>query len=68
MTVNSVTRTGPTTVTINVSTVGATPGLKTISVVNPDAQGATSGAILRVTPGPLRGDRMRPLPGALASR
>ena len=44
VTVNSVTRTGPTTVTINVSTVGATPGLKTISVINPDAQGATSGA------------------------
>ena len=52
VTVNSVTRTGPTTVTINVSTVGATPGLKTISVINPDAQGASSGAILRVTPGP----------------
>ena len=53
VTVNSVTRTGPTTVTINVSTVGATPGLKAISVINPDAQGASSGAILRVNPGPL---------------
>jgi hypothetical protein len=52
VTVNSVTRTGPTTATINVSTVGATPGLTTIAIVNPDAQGATSGAILRVTPGP----------------
>ena len=52
MTVNSVTRTGPTTATINVSTVNATPGLKAITVVNPDGQSATSGAILRVTPGP----------------
>jgi Bacterial Ig domain len=51
VTVNSVTRTGPTTATINVSTVGAAPGLKTITIVNPDAQGASSGAILRVSPG-----------------
>jgi hypothetical protein len=53
VTVNSVTRTGPTTAIVNISTVGAAPGLKTISIVNPDAQGATSGAILRVRPGPL---------------
>ena len=53
VTVNSVTLLGPTTVRINVSTVNAAPGLKTIAVINPDAQGATSGAILRVTPGPL---------------
>ena len=50
---NSVTRTGPTTAIVNISTVGAAPGLKTISIVNPDAQGATSGAILRVRPGAL---------------
>ena len=53
VTVNSVTRTGPTTAIVNISTVGAAPGLKTISIVNPDAQGATSGAILRVRPGAL---------------
>ena len=52
VTVNSTTRTGPTTVTINVSTVNASPGLKTITVINPDAQGATSAALLRVVPGP----------------
>ena len=52
VTVNTTTRTGPTTVTINVSTVNASPGLKTISVINPDAQGASSAAILRVVPGP----------------
>ena len=52
VTVNATTRTGPTTVTINVSTVNASPGLKTISVFNPDAQGASSAAILRVVPGP----------------
>jgi hypothetical protein len=52
VTVNSVTRTGQTTATINVSTVNAAPGLKAITVVNPDGQVASSGAILRVTPGP----------------
>ncbi len=48
VTVNSVTVTSATTVTINISTVNATPGLKAITVVNPDAQAASSGAILRV--------------------
>jgi hypothetical protein len=52
VTVNSVTRTGPTTVTINVSSVNGSPGLKQITVVNSDGQSASSGAILRVTPGP----------------
>jgi hypothetical protein len=52
VTVNSVTVTSATTVTINISTVNATPGLKAITVVNPDAQAASSGAILRVVPGP----------------
>jgi len=51
VTVNSVTRTGPTTATVNVSTVGATPGLKAITMINPDGQSASSGSILRVRPG-----------------
>ncbi len=50
--INSVTLTGPTTVTLNISTVNATPGLKTITVFNPDSQGAVSAPMLRVTPGP----------------
>jgi hypothetical protein len=53
VTVNSVTLTSPTTVTINVSTVNATPGLKAINVINPDAQVGTSAAIFRVNPGAL---------------
>jgi Bacterial Ig domain len=52
VTVNSVTMTGPTTATVNVSTVFANPGLKAITLINPDGQSASSGAILRVTPGP----------------
>ncbi len=64
VTVNSVTRTGPTTVTINVSTVNATPGLKPITVVNPDGQSASSGAILRVTPGPFVAIES-PVPGSV---
>jgi hypothetical protein len=52
VTVNSVTLTSATTVTINISTVNATPGLKAITVINPDSQAATSGAILNVIPGP----------------
>ncbi len=49
--VNSVTRTSATSATVNVSTVGAAPGLKAITMVNPDAQSASSGSILRVLPG-----------------
>jgi hypothetical protein len=52
VTVNSVTPTSATTATINVSTVNATPGLKAISLINPDSQAGTSGAIFRVNPGP----------------
>jgi hypothetical protein len=51
VTVNSVTRTSATTATVNVSTVGAAAGLKTITMINSDAQSASSGSILRVLPG-----------------
>ena len=51
--INSVTRTSATTATVNVSTVGAAPGLKTITLINPDGQSGSSGSILRVLPGAL---------------
>ena len=49
VTVNSVTYNSPTSLSINVSTVGATPGLQTVTVTNPDGQ-SLGGAILTVTP------------------
>ncbi len=49
MTVNSVTRTGATTATVNISTVNATAGLKSITMVNPDGQAAAGPPIFRVT-------------------
>ncbi len=49
VTINSVTRTGPTTATVNVSTVNATAGLKAITIINPDGQSASSAPIFRVT-------------------
>jgi hypothetical protein len=50
VTVNSVTRTGATTATVNISTVNATAGFKTITMINPDGQSAaSSGGLLRVT-------------------
>ena len=53
VTVNSVTVTSPTTVTVNVSTVGASAGVKAITIANPDGQAASSGAIFTVIPGTL---------------
>ena len=55
--INSVTLTGPTTVTINISTVNATPGLKTITVFNPDSQGAVERADAPRHPRRLHRDR-----------
>ena len=46
--VNSITYNSPTQVTINVSTVGSTPGAKTITITNPDGQTTT----VQVTIGP----------------
>ena len=45
VTVTSITYTDPTHVTLNISTAGTTPGLKTVTVTNPDGQSA-SAAIL----------------------
>lgn len=52
-TVNSVTFTGPTSLTMNISTVNATPGPRVVTVINPDGQTSSSGAILTVLPGPV---------------
>jgi Bacterial Ig domain len=51
VTVNSVALTSPTTVTVNVSTVSAAPGLKSVTIINPDGQ-ASTGSLLTVAAGP----------------
>lgn len=48
VTVNSVTYTDPTHVTLNISTVGATTGAKDITITNPDGQTATSVGALSI--------------------
>jgi len=47
ITVNSVTYTDPTHVTLNISTVGAALGLQTVTITNPDGQLA-HGAVLQI--------------------
>ena len=49
VTVNSVTFTTPTQITLNVSTIGATPGAQSITVTNPDGQKSTGNGILTIT-------------------
>jgi hypothetical protein len=49
VTVNSVTFTSPTQITLNVSTVGASAGAKSVTVANPDGQTRTGNGILTVT-------------------
>jgi hypothetical protein len=49
VTVNSVTFTSPTQITVNVSTVGATAGAQSITVTNPDGQTRTGNGILTIT-------------------
>lgn len=50
VTVNSVTLTSPTSVTLNVSTIG-TAGLKTVTVANPDGQTSSAAGLLNVLAG-----------------
>lgn len=50
VTVNSVTYTEPTHVTLNISTVGATPGSQYVTVTNPDGQSVTSATPLITIP------------------
>jgi IPT/TIG domain len=47
--VNSVTFTSPTQITLNVSTVGAAAGTQSVTVTNPDGQTRTGNGILTVT-------------------
>ena len=49
VTVNSVTFTDPTHVTLNISTVGSPAGLKNITVTNPDGQTATGNNLINIT-------------------
>ena len=51
VTVNSVTYTDPTHVQLNLSTVGATNGPASVTVINPDGQSATGSALFNVTGG-----------------
>lgn len=48
VTVNSVTYNSPTQVTLNISTVGAVIGSKTVTITNPDGQFVSSSSILDV--------------------
>lgn len=50
VTVNSVTYTSPTQVTLNVSTVGASLGAQTITITNPDGQALAGTAVINVIP------------------
>jgi hypothetical protein len=45
VTVNSVTYTDPTHVTLNISTTGATTGLQTVTMMNPDGQSSAAGVL-----------------------
>ena len=49
VTVNSVTYNSPSSVTLNISTVGATTGAKNVTVTNPDGQSKVGTGILTIT-------------------
>jgi hypothetical protein len=65
VTVNSATYVNPTTVTLDISTVGATTGVKDLTVVNPDGQSLTGTGLLTVTAGAVTYPRS--LPGVVGS-
>jgi hypothetical protein len=50
VTVNSVTYNSPTSVTLNLNTIGATAGAKNVSITNPDGQALTGTGILTLLP------------------
>jgi hypothetical protein len=52
VTVNSVTFTDPTHVTLNLRTIGAATGPRTVTITNPDGQTAASASVLSVGPFP----------------
>ena len=49
VTVNSVTYVSPTSVTLNISTVGASAGAQSITITNPDGQSQTGASLLTLT-------------------
>lgn len=49
LSVNSVTYNSPTQVTVNLNTIGATPGVKTLTITNPDGQQTSTN--ITITPG-----------------
>jgi hypothetical protein len=53
VTVNSVTYTSPTSLTLNISTVGTPTGNKNVTVTNPDGQSVTGPFVINVTAAPL---------------
>jgi hypothetical protein len=53
VTVNGVTYTDPTHITLDLSTVGATGGAKNVTVTNPDGQSATSASAILVVCSPI---------------
>jgi hypothetical protein len=52
VTVNNVTFSSPTQITLNISTVGATAGAQSVTITNPDGQKSTGNGILTLTGGP----------------
>ena len=51
VTVNSVTFSSPTSISVNVSTIGATTGAKTVSVINPDGQTVAASGLFSINAG-----------------
>jgi hypothetical protein len=58
VTVNSVTYTSPTQITLNVSTIGASAGTKNVTVTNPDGQALTGNALITVNASPGAGTKV----------
>lgn len=50
VTVNSVTYNSPTSITLNLNTVGAATGLRTLTITNPDGQQVTRSSIINILP------------------
>ncbi|MGB8507584.1 MAG: lamin tail domain-containing protein [Pyrinomonadaceae bacterium] len=58
VTVNSVTYTDPTHITLNLNTTGATAGLKSVTVTNPDGQSMTGNAVIGIQGPPTVGQAL----------
>jgi hypothetical protein len=58
VTVNSVSYTSPTQITLNLSTVGASSGTKDVTVTNPDGQVLTGNALITVNASPGAGAKV----------